>query len=164
MANESQSFASLGLGLGSRLSKLNLISHRGIWFKLVHGTLAPDWSRISFVSAGCPWTNIPPQKRSFSYTESRRKFESIWSCILSVHLASNTQFYSPRLGSPYLATRRAFWASDLILVTPWWSTWAREIDLAEALEGQLDCGRYIPSPPWERGSLGSVRRLNQDVR
>lgn len=137
MANESQSFASLGLELESRLSKLNLISYRGIWFKLVHGILAPNWSRTSFVSSGCPWTNVSPQKRSLSYAESRRKFKSIWSCVLSVQLANSTLFYSPRLGSLYLATRRAFRAFDLILMTPW----AREMDLA------WSSGR--PIEPWE---------------
>lgn len=148
MANESQSFPPFGLEFECRFSKLSLILHRDIWFKLVHRISAPNFSGICCVSFGSPWSNVSPQKRSLSYTESRRKFDSKWLCILSVHLASNTEFYSLQLGSPYLATRRAFWAFYLILMVPWWNSWAREIDLA------WSSGRLVRL--WERHLISTM--------
>lgn len=130
MANESQSFPPLALELASRFSKLSIILHREIWFQLVHGTSGPKSSRTRFISSGCSWSSISLQKWSPSYTESRRNFDSVRSHVLSLCLASKTEFYSLQLGSPYLATRRASRAFYLILMVPWWNSWAREIDLA----------------------------------
>jgi len=138
MANESQSFPPLALELESRFSKLSIILHREFWFKLVHGTSAPNSSQTHFVSFACPWSSISPQKWSPSYTESRRHFDSIRSRVLSLCLASKTEFYSSQLGSPYLATRRASWAFYLVLMVPWWNSWARERDLAWRLVRQCE--------------------------
>lgn len=154
MANESQSLPSLGLEFESRFSKFNLILQREICLKLVHWTLAPNFSRILlFFHLDALETNFSPQKRSLSYAESRRKFGSIWSHSLSVHLASNKQFYSPQLGESIFGHQESFLSflfdSDDSLV----KLMNKEIDLAwssgrliRLWETHLHCGT---GTPWE---------------